>query len=909
MTQIEQSFLYIERECKFMARDQYGNIANTAFADRVIEDVTGVRNFCSLVLSSTRPLATISKAVRGPYGDALLLFFNVSFHDSRVEMVLALAEATRVKQGKKKSTKNAYRYLISLYRQAVKRAKKLITGSDKSVNTYKAVFSSLANFANMNRSVSYDPYFDDFEDEDDFYDGIDEDEDTGMMTDNINRKLAIAAQKKGSPLSADERTAIMLGTDDFDNEDDDDEDEEEALLSKLSDAILMKMQSKKIPKSEDSTSFETLEDFLQKQGIEYPTDEEEDISPVEDEDPDDKPLASSKDVIQGGSILNLTHQESKDYEKPPLSEMVRVRNSEVTNTPKTEPTSVREEVPQEETSEEADSESSHLPPEDNSGGSSSIEIKEDTTPPSNRKSNKRLTKKQRKAQKRLEQQRRMAEKAEDKIPSVELDRSAPDYIDKLMDPNNGMTEVERVAEILSNTPEFAKLLKMKNEFLFSRIMFSDVKKRYIAQESDSNYDVESSDEDDNDTEDESEAEDTSVEPSDNEETTGDITEVEVDMDDTSEKESNLTEEVDDSYSQEVLDTFAEISSILENNKYNYLHDKIKTFFFERGDELVDVFITVRPSYTTGKIVAFDTKIHFWGDPETLNMRKLYNYCFNTAFGLMDQIGVSTEVVEVVLSVVSDHDTFDEELTQYYNPDGSTPITAEEIRLRDAFISAVLLTYKVMSDQNKTMVNGTDIKGLYLFRPGAGDGGQLCFFNYAQCTDSQRCNKIEESHMDDVKKVVNVLSHRMHISNNFVFATTQEAASTFLTQVAKYAEGLVSKERVMEAVSNLENYFREIYEIPTAKVKANVVFGKKDSPNAVDIIYNIFIPNELDEMNAYDLKTIFEHHKLYYNTFNEVIKGISPWLSIGGEYHINAEHATEKEQEPADGANTTNAFNL
>ena len=63
------------------------------------------------------------------------------------------------------------------------------------------------------------------------------------------------------------------------------------------------------------------------------------------------------------------------------------------------------------------------------------------------------------------------------------------------------------------------------------------------------------------------------------------------------------------------------------------------------------------------------------------------------------------------------------------------------------------------------------------------------------------------------------------------------------------------------------------------------------------------------MNAYDLKTIFEHHKLYYNTFNEVIKGISPWLSIGGEYHINAEHAVEKEQEPADGTNTTNAFNL
>ena len=903
MTQIEQSFLYIERECKFMARDQYGNIANTAFADRVIEDVTGVRNFCSLVLSSTRPLATISKAVRGPYGDSLLLFFNVSFHDSRVEMVLALAEATRVKQGKKKSTKNAYRYLISLYRQAVKRAKKLITGSDKSVNTYKAVFNSLANFANMNRSVSFDPYFDDFEDEDDFYDGIDEDEDTGMMTDNINRKLAMATQKKGSPLSADERTAIMLGTDDFDDEDDDDEDEEEALLSKLSDAILLKMQSRKIPKDEDSTPYETLEDFLQKQGIEYPT-EDEQPSPVEEDDPDDKPLAN-EDVIQGGPILNLTHQERRDYEKPPLDEMVRMRNTEVTSTRTIGNNSDREETPQEETSEEGDSESSHLPPEDNSGGSSSIEVKEDTTtPPSNRKSSKRLTKKQRKAQRRLEQQQRMAEKAkaDDEKPSVELDRNAPDYIDKLMDPKNGMSDIERVAEILSNTPEPGKPLEIN----FPKL--SDMMKELgeIAEESDSHYDVESTDDD---TEEESEVEDTSVELSDNEETTGDITEVEVGMDDTSEEKRNLTEEVDDSYSQTVLDTFAEISSILENNKYNYLHDKIKTFFFERGDELVDVFITVRPSYTTGKIVAFDTKIHFWGDPETLNMRKLYNYCFNTAFGLMDQIGVSTEVVEVVLSVVSDHDTFDEELTQYYNPDGSTPIIAEEIRLRDAFISAILLTYKVMSDQDKTMVNGTDIKGLYLFRPGAGDGGQLCFFNYAQCTDSQRCNKIEESHMDDVKKVVNILSHRLHISNNFVFAATQEAASTFLTQVAKYAEGLVSKERVMEAVSNLENYFKEIYEIPTTKVKANIVFGKGDSQNAIDIIYNIFIPNELDEMTAHDFRSIFEHHKLYYHTFNEVIKGISPWLNIGGEYHIIAEHTAEKEQEPVDDANTTNAFNL
>ena len=108
MTGMEQSLRYIEREIRFMVKDQFGNATYAKYADRVIEDACGIPNFCSTVLSSTKPLSAILKVVRGSRGDAIVKFFNVSLHDARIEMVMVLAEASKLRIHKK--------YLPNLYK-------------------------------------------------------------------------------------------------------------------------------------------------------------------------------------------------------------------------------------------------------------------------------------------------------------------------------------------------------------------------------------------------------------------------------------------------------------------------------------------------------------------------------------------------------------------------------------------------------------------------------------------------------------------------------------------------------------------------------------------------------------------------------------------------------------------------
>jgi len=163
MTGMEQSLRYIEREIRFMIRDQYGNATYVKYADRVIEDACGIPNFCTTVLSSKKPLSIILRAIRGPRGDIIMRFFNASLHDARIEMVMVLVEAIKLRIHKNRSSRDAYEYLMKLYRKAIKRTIRLITGS-KNKESYKSMYRSLRDFANM------DDYDYDDDDEDDYFD-------------------------------------------------------------------------------------------------------------------------------------------------------------------------------------------------------------------------------------------------------------------------------------------------------------------------------------------------------------------------------------------------------------------------------------------------------------------------------------------------------------------------------------------------------------------------------------------------------------------------------------------------------------------------------------------------------------------------------------------------------------------
>lgn len=161
MTGMEQCLRYIEMEIRYMVKDQFGNPTNAKYADRVIADACGIPNFCTIVLSSKRPLTAILRAVRGPKGDAIVRFFNVSLHDARMEMVMVLTEASKLAMRHSKSAKESHDYLAKLYKKAIKRTVNIVNGG-KGKNSYKTVYRNLRNYANM----------DDFEiddDDDDFF--------------------------------------------------------------------------------------------------------------------------------------------------------------------------------------------------------------------------------------------------------------------------------------------------------------------------------------------------------------------------------------------------------------------------------------------------------------------------------------------------------------------------------------------------------------------------------------------------------------------------------------------------------------------------------------------------------------------------------------------------------------------
>ena len=204
MTGLEQGLRYIEREIRFMVKDQFGNPTYTKYADRVIEDACGIPNFCTTVLASKRPLTAILKAVRGPRGDVIVRFFNSALHDTRIEMVMVLSEVAKLRNHNNRNSKNAHIYFMKLYRKANKRMVRLITGS-KNKESFKSMYRGLRDFAKM----------DDFD-----YDEDDEDEidsyfdDVGEFGDSDYAEACLNAYRDGkTPPESEMRTHTVGGID------------------------------------------------------------------------------------------------------------------------------------------------------------------------------------------------------------------------------------------------------------------------------------------------------------------------------------------------------------------------------------------------------------------------------------------------------------------------------------------------------------------------------------------------------------------------------------------------------------------------------------------------------------------------------------------------------------------------
>lgn len=287
MTPFEQTLQYITREIHFMSKDSSGGYNNAIYANKVIEDVCGIKNVCTKVVSSMDPESEVYKFTSGYRGRMLMLFFNISLHDTRMALAELVVEYELIRMSYDKKSVKAAEYLIKLYRKTVKKVIKLLANA-RSKKKYKKMYKNLEDFVDMD--------IDGIElEEPDHYEETDEgDFDTSSLKVPKGRKRSNAFLNKlgldpktpeeiedamfrieeslGRALSDDEIEAIFFEDDELDEEDEfDDDDEDPAVTEKMIESavekVLMKMMGRQVPlvkeePEEETEHFETMEEFL-----------------------------------------------------------------------------------------------------------------------------------------------------------------------------------------------------------------------------------------------------------------------------------------------------------------------------------------------------------------------------------------------------------------------------------------------------------------------------------------------------------------------------------------------------------------------------------------------------------------------------------------------------------------------
>lgn len=289
MTPFEQTLQYITREIHFMSKDSSGGYNNAIYANKVIEDVCGIKNVCTKVVSSVEPESEVYKFTSGYRGRMLMLFFNISLHDTRMALAELVVEYELIRMSYDKKSVKAAEYLIKLYRKTVKKVIKLLANA-RSKKKYKKMYKNLEDFVDMD--------INDIElDEPNTYEETDdEDFDTSSLKVPKGRKRSNAFLNKlgldpktpeeiedamfrieeslGRALTDDEIEAIFFEDDELDDEDEDDleddDDEEPAVTEKMIESavekVLMKMMGQQTPvkeePKEETEHFETMEEFL-----------------------------------------------------------------------------------------------------------------------------------------------------------------------------------------------------------------------------------------------------------------------------------------------------------------------------------------------------------------------------------------------------------------------------------------------------------------------------------------------------------------------------------------------------------------------------------------------------------------------------------------------------------------------
>ena len=245
----ERYLIYLKRELLMMARDPSGGMGNSTYADRVIEDVTGVEGLTSMVLAAEKPSAILIRIIRGPKSKILDKFFSVDLHDTRMELVQLMVDGSKATRSR--IDRENLRYLKRLYTESVKKVAKLCGTKPTQRKMVLDKYSNLAELTGQRDSDWLpDPFGIDDDDEDDnlgfsisdyateYFDAIREGRELPTLTpsterpeisirsgasEEIRRVLERAERRIGHKLSPAQAAELIAAL-----EEDEDEDDEES---------------------------------------------------------------------------------------------------------------------------------------------------------------------------------------------------------------------------------------------------------------------------------------------------------------------------------------------------------------------------------------------------------------------------------------------------------------------------------------------------------------------------------------------------------------------------------------------------------------------------------------------------------------------------------------------------------
>lgn len=307
MTPFEQTLQYVAREIHFMSKDSSGGYNNAIYANKVIEDICGLKNVATKVVCSMEPASEVYKFTSGYKGRMLLLFFNVSLHDTRMALAELIVEYEMIRMSYDKKSVKAAEYLIKLYRKTVKKVLKLLTNA-RSKKKYKKMYKSLEDFVDADiDDIEFDEdnSYDDSEDmEEDFDDMPSLKSPKGHKRSNtflnklgfdpktpeeVKDAMIQIEEGLGRPLTDDEIEAIFFEDDELDEDEDgfEDDDDEPVVTEKMIETAVEKVLAKMLGgkavlEPEETEHFETMEEFLERTAPKKETEGTSDTNPYPD---------------------------------------------------------------------------------------------------------------------------------------------------------------------------------------------------------------------------------------------------------------------------------------------------------------------------------------------------------------------------------------------------------------------------------------------------------------------------------------------------------------------------------------------------------------------------------------------------------------------------------------------------